>query len=433
MARGGASTKTFREMGLWDRALQTKSDYMVIQFGHNDEVTEQHLPRQVPLPDYKTNLERFISEARANGITPVLCTPLSRRFFGADGNIHSDLAAYSDAMREVAAKLNVPVIDLQADSIAYLDRIGQAEADRLGITKKDDAGKTVPDKTHLNWQGSYIFGRMVAVGLERAVPQLDKYVRPAAAELPPQGVKAMKMFTGAPVKIVLVGDSTVAPGGGWGPGFCAVMTPNVTCIDDALNGRSSKSFIDEGAWKKALAEHGDYYLVQFGHNDQKPDPARHTDASGSFKDYLQRYIDDVRAIGAVPVLVTSLSRRTMHDGKIVEDLNDYAQATRELGAKNFITVIDLNRISTDMLNHMTQEQADQFDAQVHPDAKAENAGREQPKLDRTHLNAYGQKIFGRIVAEQLVRTQVELGPDVIGQPANAASVPQQPPSLPAAQ
>jgi lysophospholipase L1-like esterase len=211
------------------------------------------------------------------------------------------------------------------------------------------------------------------------------------------------------------------------------MTPNVTCIDDALNGRSSKSFIDEGAWKKALAEHGDYYLVQFGHNDQKPDPARHTDASGSFKDYLQRYIDDVRAIGAVPVLVTSLSRRTMHDGKIVEDLNDYAQATRELGAKNFITVIDLNRISTDMLNHMTQEQADQFDAQVHPDAKAENAGREQPKLDRTHLNAYGQKIFGRIVAEQLVRTQVELGPDVIGQPANAASVPQQPPSLPAAQ
>ena len=426
MARGGASTKTFREMGLWDRALQTRPDYMVIQFGHNDEVTDQRLPRQVPLPDYKANLERFISEARHAGIKPVLCTPLSRRFFGPDGKIHSDLAAYSDGMREVAAKLNVPLVDLQADSIAYLDRIGQAEADKLGITKKDDAGKTVPDKTHLNWQGSYIFGRMVAVELGRAVPQLEQYVRPTAAELPPEGVKAMNIFNGAPVKIVLVGDSTVATGGGWGPGLCAVMTPNVTCIDDALNGRSTKSFIDEGAWKKALAEHGDYYLIQFGHNDQKPDPARHTDANGSFKDYLQRYIDDVRAIGAVPVLVTSLSRRTMRNGKIVEDLNDYAQATRDVGAKNFITVIDLNRISTEMLNHMTQEQADQFDAQVHPDAKAENAGREQPKLDRTHLNAYGQKVFGRIVAEQLVRTQVELGPDLIGQPTTAASVPQQP-------
>ena len=89
------------------------------------------------------------------------------------------------------------------------------------------------------------------------------------------------------------------------------MTPNVTCIDDALNGRSSKSFIDEGAWKKALAEHGDYYLIQFGHNDQKPDPARHTDAQGSFQDVPAALHRRRARQGAVPVLVTSLSRRTM--------------------------------------------------------------------------------------------------------------------------
>ncbi|HEX3572153.1 MAG TPA: rhamnogalacturonan acetylesterase [Acidobacteriaceae bacterium] len=222
---------------------------------------------------------------------------------------------------------------------------------------------------------------------------------------------------GTPVRIVLVGDSTVAPGGGWGPGFCAAMTPNITCIDDALNGRSTKSFIDEGAWKKALAERGDYYLIQFGHNDQKPDPARHTDAQGSFKDYLQRYIDDVRAIGAVPVLVTSLSRRTMRGGKIVEDLNDYAQATREVGVKNSIAVVDLNSLSTAMLNGMTQAEADKFDAEVHPDAKAENSGKPQPTLDRTHLNPHGQQVFGRLVAERLVRIEVELGPYLIGAPA----------------
>lgn len=222
---------------------------------------------------------------------------------------------------------------------------------------------------------------------------------------------------GPPVKIVLIGDSTVATGGGWGPGFCAAMTATVTCVDDALNGRSSKSFIDEGAWKKALAERGDYYLIQFGHNDQKPDAARHTDAQGSFKETLQRYIDDVRAIGAVPVLVTSLSRRTMRDGRIVEDLNDYAQATREVGAKNLITVVDLNSISTAMLNRMTQEEADKFDAAVHPDAKAENAGKSQPTLDRTHLNPQGQQVFDRIVAEQLVQSRPELRPDLIEAPA----------------
>ena len=106
---------------------------------------------------------------------------------------------------------------------------------------------------------------------------------------------------------------------------------------------------------------------------------------------------------AVPVLVTSLSRRTYKDGKVVEDLNAYAQATREVGAKNDITVIDLNRISTAMLDKMTQAEADKFDRVT------------QPKFDRTHLNAYGKKVFGRIVADQLVRSQVELGPDVVGE------------------
>src|ERR1700722_19984544 len=68
MARGGASTKTFRNDGIWDRALATKPDYMVIQFGHNDEVSKsQPMPRQVPLSDYISNLKRFVMEARAAG------------------------------------------------------------------------------------------------------------------------------------------------------------------------------------------------------------------------------------------------------------------------------------------------------------------------------------------------------------------------------
>jgi lysophospholipase L1-like esterase len=229
-----------------------------------------------------------------------------------------------------------------------------------------------------------------------------------------------------PVKIVLVGDSTVAVGGGWGPGFCAAMTRNVTCVDLALNGRSSKSFLDEGAWKKALAEKGDYYLVQFGHNDQKTDAARHTDAEGSFKEHLQRYVDDVRAMGAVPVLVTSLSRRTFQDGKVVEDLKEYAKATRELGAKDGVAVVDLNAISTAMLNRMGQEQADTFDALLHADAAAENPNAGAAKgtasrsnLDRTHLNPHGQAVFGRVMAEELAKVRPELAGDVTGRAANA--------------
>ena len=189
MAKGGASTKTYREQGLWDRALATKPDYMLIQFGHNDEVTPEKLERQVPLPDYIANLKRFVSEARAANVTPVLVTPISRRYFGADGKIHSDLTEYSHAMQGVAIEMKVPLIDLQAESIAYLDRIGEAASDKLAITKKDSAGKTIFDKTHWNWAGSYIFGRLVAVDLGRAVPALRRYVRIDAAELPPQGLQ----------------------------------------------------------------------------------------------------------------------------------------------------------------------------------------------------------------------------------------------------
>ena len=263
----------------------------------------------------------------------------------------------------------------------------------------------------------FLLGLLCAAGLAQGGLQ-------SAAVVGPVSARATTMPAGGPVKIVLVGDSTVATGGGWGPGFCKMMTPNVTCVDVALNGRSSKSFLDEGAWTKALALRGEYYLIQFGHNDQKADAARHTDAGGSFRTYLEKYVADVRAMGAVPVLVTSLSRRTYKDGKVVEDLHDYAAATKAVGEQEGITVVDLNALSTALLNGMTQAEADQYDATGHEDAKAENSGpAKDVKLDRTHLNALGQAVFGRMVADELARGQVELRLDVKGEAAGKGVAP----------
>jgi lysophospholipase L1-like esterase len=424
---------------------------MLIQFGHNDFVFNRPLastgmatggagPNAAPLGgdraladpgDYEKNLRQYVTEARAAGIKPILVTPITRQYFEADGKIHSDQTDHCITMRKVAADMNVPLIELQNESIAYLEGIGEAAGHKFEITKKDATGATIYDKTHFNWAGSYVFGRMVAVDLGKTVPELEKYVRPDAAKLPPEGEKAMRVIEGGPVKIVLVGDSTVATGGGWGPGFCVDFSPNVTCVDDALNGRSSKSFIDEGAWKKALDEHGDYYLIQFGHNDQKTIPALHTDPDTTFAANLHRYIADVRAIGAVPVLVTSLSRRNYKDGVLLEDLTAYADATRKVGADEHITVVDLNQMSVAMLKRMTQEQADKFDKGVDPetgaampapaDAHTPDSGGAAP-LDRTHLNPYAQKVFGRMVADAIVKTQVELGPDLIGVPGGPTTV-----------
>jgi lysophospholipase L1-like esterase len=415
MARAGTSTKTFRELGIWDRAIASRPDYMLIQFGHNDMVTPAHMQREVPLPQYKENLKGFVRNARAVGTKPILVTPLARRYFGADGKVHDDLTAYAAAMEQVAVEMKVPLIDLHRESIAYLDKIGEQKALTLSIIKKDAQGNEVVDKTHLNWAGSYVFGRIVAEGMRKTVPALGRYVRAMPAKLPPAGVKAMKICEGAPVKIVLVGDSTVATGGGWGPGFCAAMTPNVTCINDAQDGKSSSTYYTEGFWRKALKDHGDYYLIQFGYNDMRGGAAQRDHPDTTFAADIKRYIRQTRAIGATPVVVTPLASRTYKDGRIVQDLKEYAEAAKEIADEEDATVVDLNRMSSDLLGTMTQEQADQFDAKGHMETSGND---KEAALEpaRILLNPHGQEVFGHMVAIDLVRNQgqPELGPDVLG-------------------
>jgi lysophospholipase L1-like esterase len=199
------------------------------------------------------------------------------------------------------------------------------------------------------------------------------------------------------IKVVLVGDSTVATQGGWGPGFCSHLSPEADCLDLAANGRSTKSFLDEGLWSKALDVKGQFYFIQFGHNDQKDRPALHTDPETTFKTNLERYVRDVRAIGGQPVLLTSLTRRNFKDGHLLVDpLRDYAAATRAVAAEQHVPVIDLYRLSRKLIERMTQAEADRFDMVHHDDAKAEGTIATTP--DRTHLNDLGKKTFGDIVA-----------------------------------
>lgn len=410
-AKGGASTKTYLQEGYWEKALADKPDYMLIQFGHNDEDSQEHLARETNLQtEYPANLKRYVDEARAHGIIPVLVTPLSRRYYGADGKIHSDLLAHAAAMKKIAQEEHTPLIDLQADSIAYLNTLTENQGSTLGTTKKDSQGNTVPDKTHLNYEGSYVFGRMVSVDLSKAVPALANYIRKHPAVLPPDGKRKMAILHGAPVRIVLVGDSTVNNSGGWGPGFCALMTPNVECVNLAKNGRSSKSYYDEGFWQSALAQHGDYILIQFGHNDMLgKGPARETDPDTTYAANMRRYIKQARAEGETPVIVTSLSRRNYQDGKLVLDLKTYAVAAKRVAIEENIPLIDLNAESVKLLETMNQESADGFDAEAHSDAIGKGP-------DRTHLNAAGSAVFGRMVADGLAKVCVELGPDVKGSP-----------------
>ena len=117
----------------------------------------------------------------------------------------------------------------------------------------------------------------------------------------------------------------------------------------AQNGRSSKSFRDEGHWATALAAKGDYYLIQFGHNDQPgKGPERETDPATTFPANMARYVDEVRAIGATPILVTSLVRRTFSEtepAKLTSTLGPWVEAVKRVAAEKRVPLIDLDASS----------------------------------------------------------------------------------------
>jgi pectinesterase len=215
--------------------------------------------------------------------------------------------------------------------------------------------------------------------------------------------------TPAKDRIVLVGDSTVASKTGWGDAFAQLLKPGVECLNVGRPGRSSKSYRDEGHWRKALEAKPTWVLIQFGHNDQPgKGPALETDARTTFRENLARYIAEARAIGAKPVLVTSLTRRNFNaqgkiqpehlepmsdtQGKRIPDfLQDYVEATRAVAAEQHVPLIDLNARSVERLNRLGPQAAEAFDA------KSRN-----PSIpDKTHLSEYGATETAKLVAEEI--------------------------------
>jgi lysophospholipase L1-like esterase len=208
-----------------------------------------------------------------------------------------------------------------------------------------------------------------------------------------------------PIRIVLVGDSTVTDDSGWGSGFKRLVSAKVEVINTAANGRSSKSFIDEGRWTEALAKRGQYYLIQFGHNDEPgKGPERETDPKTTYRANMTRYVDDVRALGAKPILVTSLVRRLYkEDGTIRTTQTPYVEVVRALAAEKQVPLVDLHAISL----ADAENAGDDVWADLSP--KIED-GNDKGQVDRTHLNAKGSEVVGRMVIDAVRRVVPELAP-----------------------
>lgn len=170
--------------------------------------------------------------------------------------------------------------------------------------------------------------------------------------------------------IFWAGDSTVQtnkiatyPQSGIGQGFLRYINDDVQIKNYARNGRSTKSFLDEGRFLpiEEQMQAGDFLFIQFGHNDEKDDVARHTDPFGSYQDNMCFMIRTAKRKGAYPVLITPLSRRLFDaDGKLCETHAPYQQAMKELAEKEQVPCIDLCAISHQEIESMGDEASKQF-------------------------------------------------------------------------
>lgn len=235
-----------------------------------------------------------------------------------------------------------------------------------------------------------------------------------------------------PYKIILVGDSTMAPHSGWGGAFCSRhVKSSVACLNAGRGGRSTRSYRQEGGWDIALAEakvpgyRGTWVLIQFAHNDQSSKSERWTDEATEFPANLRRFVDEVRAAGATPVLVTPLTRREFKAGQLRNTLASWSDQVRGVAKAMNVPLVDLNALSAAQVQEMGAEMATKLAQEPPTDeelaaAKAGTTLTARPappepapivgdgargqvtrKFDYTHLGDIGAEVTAKLVTQAL--------------------------------
>jgi lysophospholipase L1-like esterase len=217
------------------------------------------------------------------------------------------------------------------------------------------------------------------------------------------------------INIWMIGDSTMAnkkseaaPETGWGMVMNEFVTGNATVHNHALNGRSSKSFIDEGHWKAIYdsIQPGDYVIIQFGHNDEKPAEKLHTDAATTYKELLKKYIDETRAKGANPIICSSIVRRHF-DGKgnLKDTHGAYIAAAREIALETKTPYIDMEAKTRKVVAELGPEKSKSLYLFCKP---VEYPNRKNGVEDSTHLNSIGARTFAGLFVEEVKNQKLPL-------------------------
>lgn len=416
-ARAGRSSRTFYSEGLWAKVLDEvkAGDVVVIQFGHNDggpvdkEKMRGSLPglgeetKEVTKPDgtketvhtFGWYLRKFVADTRSKGATPVIAS-LTVRNIWKDGKVERGSGQFGSWSSIIAQYGQTEFIDLT-----------NAIADKYEQTGEQAVKEFFPkDHTHTNFAGADLNASLVVAGLKAirncavctAFSEKGKTV-PAA---PIGRRRPMRSFPEAEPKLptlFLVGDSTVRNGSadgangqwGWGEPLFDLFDPTkINVVNRAVGGLSTRTYLSTGYWAELLArvKKGDFVMIQFGHNDggtKQATPfgslAGTGDESENFYNsvlktdevvqtygwYLRKYILDVRAKGAVPIICSLVPRKIWKDGRIVRNSGDFAGWARQVAEREKVMFLDLNELIAAEYEKLGEERVDPLfaDARVH--------------------------------------------------------------------
>jgi lysophospholipase L1-like esterase len=216
--------------------------------------------------------------------------------------------------------------------------------------------------------------------------------------------------------IHFVGDSTMAdkpkldlPERGWGQLFREFVKPTARVENHAVNGRSTKSFIDEGRWQKVVdaLQPVDWVIIQFGHNDEKSeDPTRYTRPDFEYRQNLERFVRETRAGGGHPVLATSVVRRRWsEDGKLVDTHGEYPNIVRKVAEEQKVPLLDMQKLTAELEEQRGIEGSKKFHLWFAP---GEHPGLPKGLQDDTHYSELGAHTVANLAAREIIRQKLPL-------------------------
>lgn len=221
------------------------------------------------------------------------------------------------------------------------------------------------------------------------------------------------------ITVYLVGDSTMSdkevrayPETGWGMPFPVFFNETVTVENHARNGRSTRTFLEEGRWEPIVnnLQEGDYVFVQFAHNDEVPSKGSYTPPK-EYQANLRKYVTETRAKGANPVLLTPIARRHFDDQGWLEDTHaQYSELLREVARELDVPLIDLDRKSQALLKKLGPEKSEFLYNHLEP---GQHPNYPDGREDNTHFSELGARRMAELALDGIQGLDLDLADRVV--------------------